>query len=235
MSIIETKYRIGLLLPILCFTSATALAQNQPIIDGSITTPELNTESTAQAGEEILHQGTYYERDVIHLSREIKIGEKGAYTIAPGYYVRTGGGSDWGSYAPAANDPEAGSIKKAPDVVTLQPGFQVSADGKKVGVVTNFYQAVYGEGEGITRSKRPALSFESLQKALIYGGKSGNKIKLGYREIWMHITRPSELRFVEHDLTGSKIVESHGARIEVLEATDESIRYRILKSFDSAE
>ena len=204
-------------------------------LDTIVVKPPLNTESTAQAGEEILHQGTYYERDVIHLSQELRIGDNGAYTIAPGYYVRTGGSGDWTSYAPAVNDPEGGSIKKAPDVVTLQPGFQVSGDGKTVGVVTNFYQAVYGEGKGITRSTRPALSSESLQKALVYGGMSGNKIKIGYREIWMHIVRPSELQFVEYNLSKSKIVESHGARIEVLDATDKSISYRVLKSFSSAK
>jgi len=206
-----------------------ATASNSP----PIITPPLNTEATARVGNEILHEGAYYERDVIHLSQKIEIGANGAYTITPGYYVKTGGSDDWGSYEPAANDPEAGSILKAPGVVTLQPGFQVSADGKRVGVVTNFYQAVYGEGKGITRSTRPALSFESLQKALVYGGKEGTKIKLGYREIWMHIVRPSELEFVEHDLSRSKIVESHGARIEVLEATANFIKYRVLKGFSS--
>ena len=195
-------------------------ADSDPTETTPVITPPLNTESTAQVGDDILHQGTYYERDVIHLSQEIKIGENGAYTLNPGYYVRTGGGGDWETYAPAANDPEGGSIKKAPDVVTLQEGLQVSSDGKTVGVVTNFYQAVYGEAEGITRSTRLSLSTESLQKALVYGGKVGNKIKLGYREIWMHIVRPSEIQFVEHDLTKSKFVESHGARIQVLRATN---------------
>lgn len=198
-----------------------------------VSTPELNSEAIAHVGDEVLHEGAYYERDVIHLSQEIVIGKNGAYTLTPGYYVRTGGSDDWASYEPAANDPEGGRIKKAPDVVTLQPGFQVSGDGKTVGVVTNFYQAVHGKGKGITRSTRPALSFESLQRALVYGGKEGNKIKLGYREIWMHIVRPSELQFVAHDLSQSKIVTSHGARIEVLEATNDFIRYRVLKGFRS--
>ncbi len=217
-------------------TFATASAQDAAETESApVITPPLNTENTVKVGEEILHQGNYYERDVIHLSQELTIGENNAYTLTPGYYLRTGGGGDWESYMPAADDPEGGSIKKAPDVVTLQPGLQVSSDDKIVGVVTNFYQAVYGEGKGITRSTRPALSFESLQKALVYGGKAGNKIKLGYREIWMHITRPSEIQFVEHDLTESKIVESHGTRIEVLRATDDFIKYRVVKGFSSAK
>lgn len=217
----------------LCFVLITLQAVYG--LDDLITTPSLHKESAAQAGEEILHEGTYYERDVIHLSQEITIGENGAYTLAPGYYLRTGGSDDWASYTPATGDPESGSIKKAPDVVTLQPGFQVSGDGKTVGVVTNFYQAVHGKGTGITRSTRPALSFESLQRALVYGGKSGSKIKIGYREIWMHIVRPSELQFIEHDISKSRIIEAHGARIEVIEVNDDSIRYRVLRSFSLAK
>ena len=149
-------------------------AFSNPANETLVITPSLNSESTTQVGDEILHQGTYYERDVIQLSQEIKIGENGAYTLTPGYYLKTGGGGDWESYTPA-DGPEAGSIKKAPDVVTLQEGLQVSSDGKTVGVVTNFYQAVYGEATGITRSTRPSLSTESIQKALVYGGKVGNK------------------------------------------------------------
>ena len=229
-------HKLILSLSLILLPLVTASAQEvTPTENTPVTTPPLNVESTAQVGDEILHQGTYYTRDVIHLSEAITIGENGAYTLTPGYYVRTGGGGDWESYAPAANDPESGSIRKAPDVVTLQPGFQISKDGKQAGVVTNYYQAVYGEAEGITRSTRPALSTESIQKALVYGGKTGNKIKLAYRDIWMHIVRPSELQFVEHDLSKSKIVESHGARIEILETTDDSIRYRVIQPFSKTK
>ena len=219
------------LIPSLCFILTIGIASGQ---DTTVATPPLNTESTSRVGEEILHQGKYYERDVIHFSQEIKVGENGAYTLSPGYYLRSGGEAEWEYYVPAKDDPNGGKVTQAPGVVTLQEAFQVSADGKTIGVITNYYQAVRGEAKGITRSKRSSLSSESFQKALVYGGTVGNKIKLGYKEIWMNIVRPSELQFVEHDLSKSNIVESHGARIEVLKATDDSIRYRIIKSFSSA-
>lgn len=193
--------------------------------------PKLNVEATVEVGGEVLHQGTYYDRDVIHLSQEIKVGENGAYTLTPGYYLSSGGDDEWGNYV-ETKAPGAGKIIKAPDVVTLQETFQVSHDGKTVGVITNYYQAVRGEARGITRSTEPAVSSSSLQKVLVYGGKKGTEIKLGYQEIWMNILRPSEIEFVTHDLAQSKIVESHGARIEVLSASGDTLRYRVLKSFD---
>jgi len=193
-------------------------------------TPDLNTEATAKVGDEVLYQATYYDREVIHLSQEIKIGENGAYTLTPGHYLQTGEENGWGYYV-AAKTPGSGKVIKAPGVITLQPAFQVSSDGKTIGVITNYYQAVRGSATGITRSSEPAVSTESIQKALVYGGKDGSKIKLGYKEIWMSIQRPSEIQFVEYDLGKSKIVEANGARIEVIKATGDSLSYRVLKSF----
>ena len=124
-------------------------------------------------------------------------------------------------------------MTKAPGAVTLQGSFLYSNDDKTIGVITNFYQAVNAEAKGITRTTRPVLSTESLQQVLVYGGRTGTKIRLAYREVWKNITRPSSDVFVEFDLADSKVVEVKGARIEVIEATGESIRYRVLRAFKS--
>lgn len=197
-------------------------------------TPPLNTESTAQVGEVILHQGEVYQRASIHLSEELIIGKDGAYALTPGYYFRTGESIGWETYAPADGH-EAGRVKKAPGAITLQGSFHYSNDGKTIGVITNFYQAVNTKAKGVTRTTRPSFSPDKTQRALVYGGKTGTKIKLGYREIWKNITRPSRDVFVESDLAESKIVDFKGARIEVIEANDETIRYRVLRAFDSTD
>ena len=197
-------------------------------------TPPLNTETTAQVGENILHQGEVYQRAAIHLSEEITFGKDGAYTLMPGYYFRVSDSIGWEYFAPA-DGPDAGSLEKAPNAITLQGSFQYSNDGKTIGVITNFYQAINAKAKGITRTVRPSLSSEKTQRALVYGGMSGSKIKLAYREIWKNITKPAGDVFVEYDLTDSKVIEIKGARIEVLEATNESIRYRVTKTFDSTE
>ena len=196
--------------------------------------PPLNTESTAQIGDELLHQGELNQRAAIHLSEEITFGKDGAYALTPGYYFRTGERIGWESYVPA-DGPDAGSVKKAPGAITLQGSFHYSNDGETIGVITNFYQAVNAKAKGITRTTRPAWSNESIQRSLVYGGKTGTRIKLSYRKIWKNITRPSSDVFVEFDLADSTIVEFKGARIEVMEATNECIRYRVTQAFDSTE
>lgn len=196
--------------------------------------PPLNTESTADSGDEILHQGEFYQRAAIHLSEEIKFGKDGAYALTPGYYFRGGESIGWETYTPA-DGPDAGRVKKAPGAITLQGAFHYSNDGKTIGVITNFYQAINTQAKGITRTTRPSWLSDSIQRSLVYGGKAGTRIRLGYREIWKNITRPSHDVFIEFDLAESRIVDVKGARIEVIEATNKSIRYRVTQAFDSIE
>lgn len=197
-------------------------------------TPSLNKDAAAEVGGQVLHQGTYHRQAAIHLSEEIKFGERHQYSLTPGYYIRTGESLDSGTYAPAVG-PDAGRVKKAPGAITLQGSFLYSNDGKTIGVITNFYQAVNAKAKGITRTTWPVVSTESIQRILVYGGKTGTKIKLAYREIWKNITRPSSEVFVEFDLADSKVVEIKGARIEVIEATGKSIQYRVLRPFNSKQ
>ena len=200
------------------------------LVAGERVTPRLGGESTALVGEAILHQGIEIQRAAIHLSEEIKFGEDGAYALTPGYYFRTSQNVGWEYYAPG-DGPGAGSLKKAPGAITVQGSFHYSNDGKTIGMITNFYQAVNADAKGIMRTTRPALSPFHLQRSLVYGGKSGSKIKLAYREVLHNISRPSGDVFVAYDLADSKIIEIRGARIEVIKADKKSIRYRVTGAF----
>ncbi len=142
-----------------CFIFITSVATSVSANDSvPVTTPPLNTENNAKIGEEILHQGIFYERDVIHLSQEIKIGENGAHSLTPGYYIRTGGDAEWDYYVSVKDDPNGGKVTQTAGVVTLQEAFQVSEDGKTIGVITNYYQAVRGEAAIDTGTQLPGLT-----------------------------------------------------------------------------
>lgn len=195
-------------------------------------TPSLNTMAAAQIGCQILHQGTYKQQAAIHLSEEIKFGDRQQYSLTPGYYIRSGESLDSATYSPI-NGPNAGRVTKAPGAITLQGSFLYYNDGKTIAVITSFYQAITADAKGITRTQQPVVSSESVQRELIFGGTSDSKIKIAYREIWKNITRPSSDTFLEFDLAESKVIEIKGTRIEVIEATDKSIRYRVIRAFDA--
>jgi hypothetical protein len=71
----------------------------------------------------------------------------------------------------------------------------------------------------------------SFQQTLIYNGKVGNKINIGYREFSSDTARPAFNNDVEYDLSESKQIGYKGALIDVLEANNQEIKYKVIRSF----
>jgi len=71
-----------------------------------------------------------------------------------------------------------------------------------------------------------------FQQTLIYTGKEGNIIKATYREFSGNSARPAFTVDVTYDLRDSDIIAFRGARLQVIEATNTSIRYRVLSNFN---
>lgn len=205
-----------------------------PVVASEKVTPPLNVESIARTGEVIFHTGTIVHRAAIHLAEEIKFGADGAYSLTPGYYLRTSEGVGWEYYSPATG-PNGGGVKKSPGSITVQGSFHYSNNGKTIGMITNFYQAINTKAKGITRTTRPSFSRDRVQRSLIYHGLSGAKVMFSYRETWKNIDRPSGDILLEYDLAESHVVEIRGARIEIIEADDQTIRYRIKRAFNLTE
>lgn len=70
-----------------------------------------------------------------------------------------------------------------------------------------------------------------FQQTLIYSGRVGNKINAVYRESSDGYARPAFDNRIEYDLGESNTIGYKGARVEVLEATNQQIKYRVLKHF----
>ena len=72
-------------------------------------------------------------------------------------------------------------------------------------------------------------------KQLIYNGKSGNTIKFLYREISQQGTLRSPFtQEVQYDLSEGSEIGFRGMRIEVIEATNTNIKYKVIKHFDNS-
>lgn len=81
--------------------------------------------------------------------------------------------------------------------------------------------------------KLSSLSPDSFQQTLLYNGKIGNRITLGYREFSNNLARPAFSNNVDYDLSESMIVGYKGARLEVIKATNTEITYRLLSGFSN--
>ena len=86
----------------------------------------------------------------------------------------------------------------------------------------------------IERTKRQVYSAESFQRTLIYSGRIGDKINIGYREFSNDYARPAFNNEVEYDLSESKSIGYKGAELEVIDATNRSITFKVIRNFNSA-
>lgn len=67
-----------------------------------------------------------------------------------------------------------------------------------------------------------------VRKELIYSGKSGNTIEISYREYRSGMAAPAFFQNAKYDLSESPIIRFQKYRIEILNATNQDIKYIIL-------
>ena len=80
--------------------------------------------------------------------------------------------------------------------------------------------------DGWQRTRVP--TDDSFREALIYTGRAGNTLRLSYREYRKDLARPAFFQELTYDLDRSSHVVFRNYRIEVLEANNEVIRFRVL-------
>lgn len=72
---------------------------------------------------------------------------------------------------------------------------------------------------------------DNLQKTLMYSGKSGSVIYLSYREFSGDMARPAFTQDLTFDISTDNVVGAKGALIEILNASNTSVEYRVISTF----
>jgi len=196
----------------------------------NISEPPLDTVVIANIGDSMLRQGKYAEHDAIYIEVEAKAGILG-YTLTKGYYLKKGENKKSEFYLPS-DGPDSGHVIKD---VLVDP-FQIIRLDKKTGKLCAV--SVYGieactNKANYEKKKYPVSSKDSFQQTLIYSGKVGDKINVSYREFSDNFARPAFSNEVEYDMSESSTIGYKGAKIEVIEATNEFIKYRVLQNFNA--
>jgi len=81
------------------------------------------------------------------------------------------------------------------------------------------------------KTKKYDHSKPSIQQELIYNGRHDDTIKFLYRELSSEFVKKFFSQDVLFDLTKSNIIEFKGVRIEIIEASDNYLEYKVLSSF----
>ena len=71
----------------------------------------------------------------------------------------------------------------------------------------------------------------SFEQQLIYNGRVDNNLRFVYREFSNDMARSAFTQEVQYDLEESNIIGFKSVRLEVIEATNSKIKYRVLMPF----
>ena len=196
-----------------------------------ISEPPLGSINIAQVGDNMVRQGYYTEYDAIFLNADVPV--TFVYTATRGYYLKKGEDEESEFYLPT-NEFESGQIIKAALVDPWQ-SLQAYKQEQSLCVITIFNVHVCNSDAQYERRKWQTLRSDSFQQTLIYSGKVGNKINISYREFSNSLARPAYTNNVEYDQNESKIIGYRGARMEVIEATNEIIKFKLIQNFNKAQ
>lgn len=197
-----------------------------------ISEPPIGAVSIARVGDILVRQGNYIEADAVLVHEAFSVGLLGVYSFSPGYYTKVGEDNNSTFHEPESG-PEGGSVKRGALSDPYQ-SMQVMKGKSKICGISVLAGKACKKNVKFDRVKRPSLTANSFQQALIYSGRVGNKINIGYREFSNSLARPAFNNEVEYDLGASNLIAYKGARLEVLEATNEYIKYRVLSNFNSS-
>lgn len=177
--------------------------------DSPFSIPEVGAVEQCGIGEGLVQQGRGVQQPVLVVSKNLKIERE---HILKGRYPFD---SENATRIKFRGGPQEIFVRKADNKICLSG-------------VTDLRCGDVPHSIGMQLVSKASVSF---QQNLIYRGKNGNRITLGYREFSNDPARPGVNADVAFDLSDSQIVEYKGARIEVLEATGTLITYQLLSGF----
>lgn len=199
--------------------------------------PPIGVVVTVRVGDEMLSQGNIQYQDGIVVPPETTVG---GYTFHGGFYVQTGQDDDFTYHSfslgqgavPAISGMSAYLSKNI--FVDPPAGIRAEHSGQRLCVITVFNLNACRERE-FQREQRRVASENSFQQTLIYSGRVGDRINIAYRESSGSYARPAYSNDVEYDLSESDIIGYRGAEIRIIEATNTSITYLVIRNFNTLD
>ena len=81
---------------------------------------------------------------------------------------------------------------------------------------------------------RPVFKEGSVKRELVYNGRSGNSVKIIYREYRYNFSAPALTQELAYDLSEGAVIKFRKMEIEVLSASSSSIKYIVRSTMDGA-
>jgi len=186
--------------------------------------PEKETIITVDVGSSIYSEYDYTTNPVailsdsfIHKGIEYQKGKEFKGIMINGIETYCINEMTYGSTYPCLSDANKdGFFDKAMDLRSMAQTWSTLKENIPYRLVTS-----YNEGKG-------------FKLELLYQGLSDNNIQVSYREFQNNMARPAFTQDVKYQLNkdGKTIIGFKGARIEVFEATNVELKYKVIKGFN---
>lgn len=212
----------------LSFSACSSVKYNYVPQQKSFSIPDLNSQVYVGLGEPLLDQGISTERDIFMITNESEIA---AYNIKPGKLFKIGedSTSEYFSQDIASGlSIYSGLMFSTPDATAT---VQYKKNDHEFCILRPADLTVCGD-LFVVREKESVVTNQSFRRTLIYSGRVGDKLKISYREFSNNLARPAFNTDVEYDLNESKVIGYAGARIEVIDATNTEITYKVIRNFN---
>lgn len=200
--------------------------------------PAINERTTAEVGESLVWKSrqraipaVQVEEDVLHPTENL--GRKFVITLPAGEYQESGHDSSGRFFRGFV-----GSILiDGLPLKDVDAGLYVSdldSNKTEIYVLPADRRPLSYARDGIpfTRIYHHLQDKQSFKRELVYTGVSKNVIFILYREFKDDFARPAFSQELKYDLSESRVVGFRGARLEIFEATNQGITYRVLKHLD---
>ncbi len=206
---------------------ATPLTNYQPSTK-QVSEPPINSINEAYVGDRMLSQGAITEREALYFPSTQKTSFQ--HTIQQGYYPKRGEDNEYIQYG-ISNESGAGKVVDGPLSDPTQ-GLTLRKSDNSICVFSIYNMNIDCKtGLDFKKQNWATTDANSFQQTLLYNGKVGSKINIGYREFSGDMARPAFSNAVEYDLKESQQIGYKGALLDIIEANNQMIRYKVLKNF----
>jgi len=222
----------SVLLVILMLSGCASYKQAIPPKLTIISLPTIGEERSSELGETLVKKGKIYTYEGINLENTVSAGDGFflmKYTLRPGPMKATMFDDERIYYTTdkfEAYDAMLGmQLRNGGISISKADMKDIRLHSNGMLVFTPNPEPVFSNMQ-ITAVERPNFSQE-----LIYNGRTGDTLKFLYREFSTDILRMPFSQDVQYDMKEGSTIGFKGVRLEVLEATNIKLRYRVLASF----
>lgn len=189
----------------------------------SIKTPEINAINEVEIGNPVVSRDTGYKYKAIRITKDYVINTNNIYTeLKVGdLFVNDGFTDEYDLYSNINGQRFGIAIPKKTGTYKAFTKSDSSVIFSKDNVTADFEEDI------------PALFplKRNVKQEFIYNGKVNNSFKFTYREFINDYARPAFTQDLQYDFNDGSIIGFKGLRIEIILATNSTIKYKVLSNF----